>query len=330
MVPSSSPTSSCWTCRCTAPGRGLRSCACSWRSVPPRWSSSRPSGGGATRSRARARLGLRAKPEDGGSRPSATSWSRSASCCSPCARPRAALGRRAAPLRFGDLAEPTRGSSRSAPRREAAGARPAARRAAGRPASRLPDRPAHAREVHRGLRGAARRALARSAPRRPRTAIWSRPGRVLVAPGGRHLEVAREAGGALRAVIVRAGAPAAGEEHPSVDRLFTSVAHAPRAARLRRRADGDGAGRAGRRAGGEAARWPHARRVAGERRGIRNAPGARRGGALDRLLPLDGIAQRIAASGPGSNVHGAPPRTRGRQQAAPCAGGPATRSSGSA
>jgi two-component system chemotaxis response regulator CheB len=50
-------------------------------------------------------------------------------------------------------------------------------------------------------------------------------GRVLVAPGGRHLELRRDGpGGALRAAVV-AAAPGAGPRHvPSVDRLFESAA----------------------------------------------------------------------------------------------------------
>jgi two-component system chemotaxis response regulator CheB len=49
-------------------------------------------------------------------------------------------------------------------------------------------------------------------------------GRVLVAPGGRHLEVVRGADRTLRAAVVDADAPRAA--CPSVDRLFASVARA--------------------------------------------------------------------------------------------------------
>ena len=48
-------------------------------------------------------------------------------------------------------------------------------------------------------------------------------GRVLVAPGGHHLELARDAGGVLRAAV-RPGERERGRYCPSVDRLFTSAA----------------------------------------------------------------------------------------------------------
>lgn len=66
------------------------------------------------------------------------------------------------------------------------------------------------------------------------TRFWSKeaadgdrvaPGRILVAPGGRHLEVARDEEGALRARVLPAEGGAA-RYTPSVDRLLTSTAAA--------------------------------------------------------------------------------------------------------
>jgi small GTP-binding protein len=51
-------------------------------------------------------------------------------------------------------------------------------------------------------------------------------GRVLVAPGGRHLEVRRDGGGVLRAAVVAPGAAGGGKQCPSADLLFASVARA--------------------------------------------------------------------------------------------------------
>ncbi len=49
-------------------------------------------------------------------------------------------------------------------------------------------------------------------------------GRVLVAPGGRHLEVVRDAAGALRTAVLPPGGEVRRQHCPSVDRLFASVA----------------------------------------------------------------------------------------------------------
>lgn len=50
-------------------------------------------------------------------------------------------------------------------------------------------------------------------------------GRALVAPGGHHLELARDAEGVLRAAVLPSGAPGPAARHsPSIDRLFRSAA----------------------------------------------------------------------------------------------------------
>lgn len=119
-------------------------------------------------------------------------------------------------------------------------------------------------------------------------------GRVLVAPGGRHLELRRGPDGALRAAIV-VPEPEAREHCPSVDRLFASVAREAGA-----RACGvvlTGMGRDGlegvsaiKRAGGVA--YAEAEETAV----VYGMPqAAARSGGVDEVLPLSGIAERIVA-----------------------------------
>ncbi len=126
------------------------------------------------------------------------------------------------------------------------------------------------------------------------------PGRVLVAPGGRNLEVRRDSEGALRAAIVVSHAGGAHKPFPSVDRLFDSVARA-----VGRRACGvvlTGMGQDGRngvtaikRAGGLTLAESQESAVV---YGMPQA--AAESGALDELLPLDRIADRIARFGRGT------------------------------
>jgi two-component system chemotaxis response regulator CheB len=115
-------------------------------------------------------------------------------------------------------------------------------------------------------------------------------GRVLVAPGGRDLEVRRDAAGTLRAEVVAAG----GGPSPSVDRLLVTVAQAlgPRACGVVLTGMGQD-GRAGvgaiRRAGGLTLAESEQTAVV---YGMPHA--AAESGSLDELLPLDRIADRIA------------------------------------
>jgi two-component system chemotaxis response regulator CheB len=122
-------------------------------------------------------------------------------------------------------------------------------------------------------------------------------GRVLVAPGGRHLELRREAGadGALRARLApRATDGSASRPCPSVDRLFASAALAvPRrlcaAVLTGMGSDGAAGIRAVKAAGGLTLA------ESAETAVIFGMPGAARAsGALDELLPLPELAARIA------------------------------------
>lgn len=142
------------------------------------------------------------------------------------------------------------------------------------------------------------------AERLGRTTAWSAqeaadgdlvaPGRVLVAPGGRDLELVRDAGGALRAAVRAPGNGAAARYTPSVDRLFRSAA-----VLLGRRAAAvvlTGMGRDGRdgivamkRAGGLTLAESAASAVVF---GMPHA--AAESGHLDALLDLDRLAVRLA------------------------------------
>lgn len=120
------------------------------------------------------------------------------------------------------------------------------------------------------------------------------PGRVLVAPGARDLEVRRDAWGALRAALADPDCDAPAWRHsPSVDRLFASVARAlgPRACGIVLTGMGrDGrAGIAALKAGGglALAESPESAVVYG----MPQAAAAT--GALDAVLPLEAIAERI-------------------------------------
>jgi two-component system chemotaxis response regulator CheB len=118
-------------------------------------------------------------------------------------------------------------------------------------------------------------------------------GRVLVAPGGRILEVARDGGGTLRAAVLDPD-PAAPRQHsPSVDRLFESVARAvgPRACGVVLTGmgqDGREGSRAIRRAGGVTLAESQETAVV---YGMPQA--AAEGGAVDEVLPLGAIPERI-------------------------------------
>ena len=126
-------------------------------------------------------------------------------------------------------------------------------------------------------------------------------GRVLVAPGGRHLEVRRARDGSLEAAIVSGEGAAARRGHcPSVDRLFSSVAAAVGA-----RACGvvlTGMGQDGR----EGVRALKARGAltlaeSEETAVVYGMPhAAAESGAVDELLPLDRIAERIFRFGRGT------------------------------
>jgi two-component system, chemotaxis family, protein-glutamate methylesterase/glutaminase len=122
-------------------------------------------------------------------------------------------------------------------------------------------------------------------------------GRVLVAPGGRVLEVARDRAGTLRASVLRPEPGAAPRHCPSVDRLFESVARA-----VGRRACGvvltgmgqDGAAGAAaiRRAGGLALA------ESAETAVVYGMPQAAvESGAVEAALPLTALADRIARFG---------------------------------
>jgi two-component system chemotaxis response regulator CheB len=122
-------------------------------------------------------------------------------------------------------------------------------------------------------------------------------GRVLVAPGGSDLEVRRDARGTLRAAVLAAAGPRG--HAPSVDRLLASVAEA-----LEERACGvvlTGMGDDGR-AGVSAIKGRGGLTLAESQEtavvyGMPQA--AAESGALDELLPLDLLAERIARFGRG-------------------------------
>jgi two-component system chemotaxis response regulator CheB len=125
-------------------------------------------------------------------------------------------------------------------------------------------------------------------------------GRVLVAPGGRHLEVRRDGEGVLRAEVHAPGGGPPQRQCPSVDRLLASVARA-----LGPRACGvvlTGMGRDGgagiveiKRAGGLALA------ESAESAVVYGMPqAAAETGALDALLSLDRLAERIARFGRGA------------------------------
>jgi two-component system chemotaxis response regulator CheB len=120
-------------------------------------------------------------------------------------------------------------------------------------------------------------------------------GRVLVAPGGRHLEVVRD-GATLRAAVLPAAAGA--HRHcPSVDRLFVSVARAVRARAVGVVLTGMGQdGRAGvseiKRAGGLTLAESQDSAV------VYGMPQAAvESGAVDEVLPLAAIAARLRRLG---------------------------------
>ncbi len=124
------------------------------------------------------------------------------------------------------------------------------------------------------------------------------PGRILVAPGGRHLEIRRDIDGTYKAAIVPQGTVGAGERHaPSVDRLFVSVALAGGRRVCGVVLTGMGQdGRAGvaaikRRGGLTLAESQESAMVYGM------PQAAAESGALDELLPLDRLAERIARFG---------------------------------
>ncbi len=126
-------------------------------------------------------------------------------------------------------------------------------------------------------------------------------GRVLVAPGGRHLEVRRARDGSLHAEVLPPAAAGERRGHcPSVDRLFRSVAAAVGA-----RACGvvlTGMGQDGRE--GVVAVKAHGGLTLAESQesavvyGMPQA--AAESGALDELLPLDRIAERLVRFGRGT------------------------------
>ncbi len=124
------------------------------------------------------------------------------------------------------------------------------------------------------------------------------PGRVLVAPGGRHLEVARDAAGALQVATPPGGPSSPDRGHcPSVDRLFESAAR-----ELGDRVCGvvlTGMGRDGRR-GVQAVKARGGLTLAESQESavVYGMPqAAAESGARDELQPLDGLAERIARFG---------------------------------
>jgi two-component system chemotaxis response regulator CheB len=124
-------------------------------------------------------------------------------------------------------------------------------------------------------------------------------GRVLVAPGGRDLEVRRDSAGTLRAAVL-AGGPTRHEKYrPSANRLLASVARAvgPRACGViltGMGSDGSEGVAAIKEAGGLTLAESQESAVV---YGMPQA--AAESGALDELLPLDGLAERIARFGRG-------------------------------
>ena len=125
-------------------------------------------------------------------------------------------------------------------------------------------------------------------------------GRVLVAPGGRILELVRDQAGTLRARVLLPEPGATRQPRPSVDRLFESVSR-----EVGRRACAvvlTGMGQDGRlgiaavkRAGGLTLA------ESAETAVVYGMPqAAAESGAVDEILPLDGLAERIARFGGGS------------------------------
>jgi two-component system chemotaxis response regulator CheB len=119
-------------------------------------------------------------------------------------------------------------------------------------------------------------------------------GRVLVAPGGRLLEVVRDRGGVLRAAVLEPDPTAARSYCPSVDRLFESVARAmgPRACAVVLTGMGSD-GRAGvaavKIAGGTTLAESEETAV------VYGMPlAAVESGAVDEVLPLGALAARVA------------------------------------
>jgi two-component system chemotaxis response regulator CheB len=124
-------------------------------------------------------------------------------------------------------------------------------------------------------------------------------GRVLVAPGGRHLEVRRARDGSLQAVVLPADAGRRGH-CPSVDRLFVSVAEVvgPPACGVVLTGMGQD-GREGVRA--LKARGALTIAESEETAVVYGMPqAAATSGALDELLPLDRIGERLVRFGRGS------------------------------
>ncbi len=124
-------------------------------------------------------------------------------------------------------------------------------------------------------------------------------GRVLVAPGGRHLEVRRGADGVLRAAVVPAAALAGVKYCPSADVLFTSVARAvgPRACALVLTGMGQD-GRAGVRAVREARGLTLAESA--DTAVVYGMPqAAAESGSVDEVLALPALAARIRRLGGG-------------------------------
>ncbi|HSM93156.1 MAG TPA: chemotaxis-specific protein-glutamate methyltransferase CheB [Anaeromyxobacteraceae bacterium] len=124
-------------------------------------------------------------------------------------------------------------------------------------------------------------------------------GRVLVAPGGRNLEVARGADGVLRAVVVEPGVAAPREARyvPSADRLLTSAARTlgPRVCAVVL----TGMGRDGQ-AGAKAVRDAGGLVLAesAESAVVPGMPEAAIGaGAVHEVLPLAGLARRLTRFG---------------------------------
>jgi two-component system chemotaxis response regulator CheB len=121
------------------------------------------------------------------------------------------------------------------------------------------------------------------------------PGRVLVAPGGRHLELRRARDGSLQVAIPLDEEPPSSRKHvPSVDRLFESVAR-----EMAGRACGvvlTGMGQDGKR-GIQALKARGALTLAESQESavVYGMPqAAADSGALDELLPLERLAARIA------------------------------------
>jgi two-component system chemotaxis response regulator CheB len=124
-------------------------------------------------------------------------------------------------------------------------------------------------------------------------------GRVVVAPGGRILEVTRDPAGTLRAAVLLPETTSSPQYHPSVDRLLSSVARF-----MGRRACGvvlTGMGRDGR-DGLAAMKRAGALTLAeaAETAVVYGMPqAAAESGAVNELLPLPALAERIVSFGAG-------------------------------